>query len=77
VFLWSWFEYRKSIALIGPNHMALTFTDWWPAGLMEMPLPEFIEDMERVAGCGVDIIRTGPAWENYTRRKSRNSVEEK
>lgn len=68
VFLWSWEEFKKTVAMIGPTHMALTFADWWPTSLMDIEnttLDEFIEMMERLAECPVSIVRNGPAWNDY------------
>ena len=68
VFLWSWREFKKSIILVGPTHIALTFADWWPASLMGSGLEEFIHNVELWAGCPVSIVRNGPAWGDYRRR---------
>ncbi|MHA1225189.1 MAG: adenylosuccinate synthetase [Candidatus Hodarchaeales archaeon] len=65
IFLWSWKEFMKSINLIGPTHMALTFIDWWPTSLMGSLPDDLIKDMERLAGCSVNIVRNGPAWGDY------------
>ncbi len=66
IFLWSWNEFKKSVALIGPTHMALTFTDWWPVLRMEgFTLDDHIEKMEDLADCPVVITRNGPAWDDY------------
>jgi len=68
IFLWSWKEFKKTVAMIGPSRMALTFTDWWPTSLMDTEgttLDSFIEKMEYLAHCPVYIIRNGPAWGDY------------
>ena len=67
VFMWSWNEFKKSVVLIGPTHMALTFCDWWPTLRMEgTTLDEHIEAMEHLANCTVSITRNGPAWNDYS-----------
>jgi adenylosuccinate synthase len=65
VFLWSWEEFNRSVNLIGPTHMALTFVDWWPTARMEDTLEEHIEKMEHAAGCPVSLVRNGPHWLDY------------
>lgn len=67
VFMWSWKEFEKSLALIGPTHMALTFCDWWPSLRVTngSTLDGHIKEMERLACCQVSITRNGPAWSNY------------
>lgn len=64
IFLWSWKEFRKTVVMIGPTHMALTFTDWWPFLRMTdgTTLKDHIKQMESVAHCPVNITRNGPAW---------------
>ena len=70
VFLWSWKEFKKTIIMIGPTHMALTFADWWPILRMEgYTLNNHIEEMERLADCPVSIVRNGPAWDDYRLKK--------
>lgn len=65
IFMWSWKEFRKSVSLIGPTHMALTFTDWWPTVHMEDTLASHIKKMERMASCPVALVRNGPGWGDY------------
>lgn len=65
IFLWSWQEFEKSIALVGPTHMALTFADWFPRTLVDYTMKDLVEEMQKRAGCPVSIIRTGPAWNDY------------
>lgn len=66
VFLWSWDDFSKSVALCGPTHMVLTFADWWPASLMgNASIANLIRGMEGGAGCPVAMLRYGPAWGNY------------
>lgn len=67
VFMWSWREFRKSVILIGPTHIALTFCDWWPFLRITdgMTLKDHIREMERLAGCSVDITRNGPDWGDH------------
>lgn len=67
IFLWSWNEFRKTIAMIGPTHIALTFTDWW--SFTAFTLDNHIEKMERLAHCPVSIVRNGPKWDNFYTRK--------
>ena len=71
IFLWSWREFKKTIAMIGPTHMALTFADWWPVLRMMdgTTLDDHIEEMERLAHCSVNIVRHGPAWNDYHLKK--------
>jgi adenylosuccinate synthase len=66
VFLWSWPEFRKSVALIGPTHIALTFADWWSEHLVGYSLKELIVGIEKEADAGVHIVRGGPAWDDFT-----------
>lgn len=67
IFLWSWKEFKKSVALIGPTHMALTFCDWWPFLRVTdgTSLEDHIAKMEDLASCPVSITRKGPAWNDY------------
>ena len=66
VFLWSWKEFKKTVIMIGPTHIALTFTDWWPVLRMkDFSLDDHIKEMERIAGCSVSIVRDGPTWDDY------------
>lgn len=74
VFLWSWKDFLKSIILINPTHIALTFTDWWAASLTSsttigLTMDGFIETIERLARCPVNIVRNGVAWNDYHLRK--------
>lgn len=69
IFLWSWKEFKKTVAMIGPTHIALTFTDWWPVLRMKgTTLDDHIKEMERLAGCPVSIVRNGSAWGDYRTR---------
>ena len=70
IFMWSWKEFEKTIAMIGPTHIALTFTDWWPdlCTIDGADLRKHIEKMERLADCPVEIIRNGPKWDDYHER---------
>lgn len=66
IFLWSWKEFKKTITMIGPTHIALTFADWWPVLWMKgSTLDDHIGEMERLARCPVSIVRNGPAWDDY------------
>jgi adenylosuccinate synthase len=65
MFLWSWEEFEKSVALIGPTRMALTFADWWSTSFSGMSLRELINGMELRAGCKVAILRDGPSWSSH------------
>ena len=67
IFLWSWKEFKKSVALIGPTHMALTFCDWWPflRVVDGTTLDDHIKRMALLACCPVGITRNGPAWGNH------------
>lgn len=71
IFLWSWKEFKKTIAMIGPTRMALTFADWWPFLRITdgSTLDDHIKEMERLADCSVNIVRNGPKWSNYDIKK--------
>lgn len=71
IFLWSWKEFKKTVAMIGPTHMALTFCDWWPFLQITdgTTLKDHIREMERLADCSVNIVRNGPAWNDYRLKK--------
>jgi len=69
VFMWSWKEFEKTITMIGPTHMALTFADWWPVLRMGATnLNTHVKKMEDIADCEVNLVRNGPAWNDYYTR---------
>ena len=69
VFLWSWTEFKKSLTLIGPDYIALTFADWWPTPLMKdhPTLDDLLLQIHNVANCPVGLVRNGPGWNDYIR----------
>lgn len=66
VFLWSWEDFEKSIALCAPTAMVLTFADWWPGKLMGYPVEELVGEMQLRARCPVLMVRNGPLWGDFT-----------
>lgn len=69
VFLWSWEDFAKSVAICGPTKMVLTFADWFPYNLMDICLKDLVEKMEEIAGCPVVLVRHGAKWADYTERE--------
>lgn len=72
VFLWSWKDFKKSVVMIGPTHMVLTFADWWfdhKVGGVDITLDNHVQMMERLANCPVNIVRNGPGWDDYSIRR--------
>jgi len=68
VFLWSWEDFAKSVAICGPTKMVLTFVDWFPHNLMDTNLEGLIKKMEKIAKCPVVLTRHGPKWADYAMR---------
>jgi len=72
VFTWSWEDYRKSLALTGPDRIILTFIDWWaPALNGGADIYQHIKRMEREAGgqAPVILLRDGPDWDDFVKRE--------
>jgi len=63
VFEWSWDDFRRSVAIVGPDQMALTFADWYHGDLDSL-----IAGMEEIADAPVTLVRTGPEWDDHYER---------
>lgn len=66
IFVWSWNEFYKSLILLEPTHIALTFMDWYvPKWNDGMAAEEFVRRVFEVAGVRHGIVRYGQRFEEY------------
>lgn len=60
VFEWSWDDFERSVAIVGPDYLVFTFLDWYEGNEKQL-----MSVASQMAEAPVVLTRNGPKWEDY------------